>query len=243
MKNPRFFTLLIISLTLNLSCSYAQDHSESISRFEIGLDFLNYNRNWQYYNGIYRHVHGFSLEPINGRNFVLEAIPSVYAKIPLNKYSFRLRFEYFQTHYLFNSLYGISRHVDGDFKEGRILSGIEKNIINKRIKVYYLIDFALSVSNYKGLYTYYGGVPHSNGIEQFNINSFGVALQPGLGLTFKVTDKLNLCLESSVLFGIGYDQNDNYNINQGSRLIPRPISLLGFSYIFKRPNKHPADTL
>jgi hypothetical protein len=224
MKTSRHFSLLIIFLTINLACIFSQDNS----KFEIGLDLLNYNRNWVYYNGTL-------LNQTYGKQFVLEAIPAVYAKIPKDKYSLRFKIEYFQSTYLFNSVGGVMfRQVDGLFKEGRILSGIEKNIINKKIKVYYMIDFAISISNFKGLYTSGGDISPSYDIEHFNINSFGAALQPGLGMTFKITDYLILNLESSLFIGKGIDINDNHFINPESRLIPRPISLLGLSYVFKK---------
>jgi hypothetical protein len=218
----RLFSILIIALIFDLSYVTAQDQTNFISRFEIGLDALNFNKNWQDYGNLFK--------PLDGQHYVLEAIPAIYAKSHMNKYSIRYKIEYFQSDYLFQS-YNRST-IDGLFKEVRILSGIEKYLIKKRFKVYYLIDFALSFSNYKGLYTHFGSIAPSYGVENFNINSIGFGLQPGFGITYKINNHLNISLESSILYDNGFETKDIYSINQERRLIPRPISIFGLSYVF-----------
>lgn len=160
-------------MILELSNISAQDKTNFISRFEIGLDAFNYNKNWQDYGNL--------LKPLDGQHKVLEAIPAIYAKSRMNKYSIRYKIEYFQSDYLFQS-YNRST-IDGMFKEVRILSGIEKYIIKKSFKIYYVINFALSFSNYKGLYTHFSSITSSYGVENFNLNSIGFGLQPGFGIT------------------------------------------------------------
>jgi hypothetical protein len=152
----------------------------------------------------------------------------------MNKSTLRFKTEYFQSHYLFNT-HGsdLFQEVDGEFKEGRLSFGVEKYIINKRIKIYQLIDCVFSFSNFKGLYTYMG-YTGSTGTEPFNINAFGIALQPGFGLKYRLFGNINLSLESSVFFGKGFDKNDIHQINPENRLILRPVSLLGLSYSFNK---------
>jgi len=215
------FSLLLLVTFHNLA---AQNKSEMTFKYEIGMDFARYNRNWIYYN---------LLHPVNTNNYNFDLTPSFFAKVHLYYFSLRLRYEHFKTHYLFRTNPSdLNKEVDGTFSNNRYLVGIEKYIFDSRIKSYVFIDLGLSGTNFNGSYSESHGDPKVTSSESFNIKGIGLSVQPGLGIKYRLFSNLYIDLESSVYLEKGSDKNDTHNINPQNKLIPRPISLFGFSTNF-----------
>jgi hypothetical protein len=87
------------------------------------------------------------------------------------------------------------------------------------------------VLNFNGLYSY-NNIDYTTFSDLFNIKGVTLFIQRGLGVIYKLSERLDLNLESALWFGEGFDKDDNHDINPGLRFIPRPISLLGLSYKF-----------
>jgi hypothetical protein len=203
----------------------AQNNSRETSKFELGIDFVKFNRNWIYYNDL--------LYPVNNSKYNFDLTPSFFARVHLEYFSLRLRYEHLKTPYLFRSNPSdLNKEVDGIFSNNRYLVGIEKNIFDSRIKSYVFIDLGLSGTNFNGSYSESYGDPIVTISESFNIKGIGLSVQPGLGIKYRLFSNLYIDLESSVYFEKGADKNDTHNINPQNKLIPRPISLFGFSTNF-----------
>jgi hypothetical protein len=220
---PAIPFLFLLSVTFqNL---IAQNNTEQNSKFEIGMDFVKFNRNWIYYNDI--------LHPVNNSNYNFDLMPSFFAKLHFDYFTLRLRYEHFKTHYLFRtSSIDLFMEVDGTFSNNRYLAGVEKYLINRRIKSYLFIDLGLSGINFNGSYSVSHLVPGITDPESFNIRGIGLSVQPGLGIKYRLFSNLYINLESSVYLEKGFDKNDTHDINPENKLIPRPINLFGFSTYF-----------
>jgi hypothetical protein len=220
---PAIPFLILLSCTLqNL---IGQNNTEQNPKFELGMDFVKFNRNWIYYNDI--------LHPVNNSNYNFDLMPSFFARLHFDYFTLRLRYEHFKTHYLFrtNSI-DLFMEVDGTFSNNRYLAGVEKYLINRRIKSYLFIDFGLSGINFNGYYSASHLVPGITDPELFNIRGIGLSVQPGLGIKYRLFSNLYINLESTVYLEKGFDKNDTHHINPENKLIPRPISLFGFSTYF-----------
>ena len=68
----------------------------------------------------------------------------------------------------------------------------------------------------------------------FKVNGFGISIQPTIGMKYRISSNINIMIESSLSFEKGFEKNDPYNMYQENKLIPRPISLFGLSYTFKK---------
>jgi hypothetical protein len=219
---------LNISLVLLIGTLYplaAQGHSRENSKFEIGMDFVKFNRNWIYYNDFRYPV------DISGYNFDLT--PSYFFKIHLDYFSLRFGFEHIKCNYFFvaNSP-DLSEKIDGTFFNNRYLAGAEKYLIDNRIKFYLLVDLGLSGTRFDGTYSATRITPGIPVPESFKIRGLGLIVQPGFGVKYRLFKTSYLNLESSVYFEKGYDNGDNHSINPSAKFIPRPVSLFGFSTNF-----------
>ena len=211
------FVFFVLEFTPDLK---AQSELEKKRGVEIGIDFLKFNRNW-----IYSHDH----HTINGHYYAFDFIPSVYLKLLKDKFSIRFNYEFFHRNYVSrtNFIDGYEA-IEGGFKENRIFAGIERNIVNKRVMIYFLNDIGLSLANYEGKYS----SPSTTILEYFDINILTISLQPGIGAKLKLSKRISLNLESSMFIGMAFNKSDPHKLIPNPRFIPRPISLLGICYKF-----------
>jgi hypothetical protein len=224
MKKVKLPLLLMIFLMITTNLRGQYDY-----KVEVGIDFVRFTRNWIYYNTYYH--------PISTPNYLLETVPSIFFRFPKQKYSLRLKYEFFKGFYYFKSgAFDINSTIDSKYNHNRFLFGAEKVYLNKRLKATLILDIGTSLSHYYGLYNMSSqGVPAPINPE-FNFTSLGISLQPGLGFKFEIFKNLYANLESSIAIEKSIEPNDIYNINPDSKFIPRPISLFGLSYTFRPRN-------
>lgn len=212
-----FFLVLLPGTFLTLS---AQEQ-----KFEIGMDFVKYNRNWIYYND-FRH-------PVNTSDYNFDLTPSYFFKLHFDYFTLRFGFESIKCNYIFETNSpDFFEKVDGIFFNNRYLAGVEKYLIDKRIKTYLFVDLGLSGTRFNG--TYYASqiTPLIPLQESFKIRGLGFLIQPGLGIKYRLFSTFYINLESSVYFEKGYNKDDPHSINPSVKIVPRPISLFGFSINF-----------
>jgi hypothetical protein len=224
-KTVIFLSFLLSGSLFNIA---AQNKSDTISKFEIGIDFVRYNRNWIYQMKQYNSF----LYPINSKDYIFDFIPSIFAKYSLGTCNLRFKYEYFKSNYSFTDhIADGGQYVFGNYKNNRILLGLEKHLIDSKFKVYYSLDFGISIFNFSGINAHSSGFGGSSGINYpFNINGLGLSMQPGLGIKYQIFKNLYINLESSIYFEKGLKRNDTFNLYSKNKFIPRPISLFGFSY-------------
>jgi hypothetical protein len=204
----------------------AQNKPLANSGFEIGIDLARYNRDWVYY---------YNRHPTDGTSHSFDFIPSIFFKLPKEKYSIRLKYEYFKKNYSSRTnTIDFYESFEGGFTENRIFVGIQKFLINKKLQIYYLSDLGLSLANYEGKYAYPSLDYTSSILEYFDFTQFSISLQPGLGMKFYLSNNLALNLESSIFIAKGFQKSENDHFLQNLRLTPRPISLFGISYKFNK---------
>jgi hypothetical protein len=223
-----FYISIFISLLISIFnfCSLkAQNKSGMNSKYEIGIDLVRYNRNWIYYNN--------SLHSVNADNYSFDLMPNFFAKVHFDYFSLRLKYEHLKKDYLFKTNSAtINKKVDGTFSNNRYFIGVEKCLINNRMKSYAFFDVGLSETNFKGLFSTNQtahGVTHT---ESFNTDGVGIAFQPGLGIKYRLFSNFYINLESSIYFENGLKRDDPHLLNPKNKLIPRPISSFGFSTYF-----------
>lgn len=221
LKPVIFLILFLAALPVDL---LSQDETKSKSAFEIGIDFARFNRNWVYPKLQY---------PTDGQDYAFDFIPSIFAKIYHDKFSVRLKYEYLSALYS-SRRYSLDsyRNLEGRLNEHRILFGLERNLINKTISIYYLSDFGVSYSRFGGKYIQSNEVDFGVTTEYFNIDQYTIFIQPGIGLKCKLTNRLAIKIESAVFIGKGFENPDKDYILPNSRFTPRPISAFGLSYRF-----------
>jgi hypothetical protein len=224
MKTPKTLIISGILILFQLNLIQCQDTIQT-TKFEAGIDFIRFNREWVYYSG--------SLNPSDGINYSFDLIPSLFLKMPLKKVSLRFKYEFFKKPYSFetNSIDDYQQ-IEGNLTEHRFSIGLEKYFLEKKFRLYYQVDCGISFSNFNGLYSY-DNIDLTVLSDPFNVRGITFFIQPGAGAKFALTGKLDLNLESALWFGKGYDRDDNHHINPSLRFIPRPISLFGLSYKFK----------
>jgi hypothetical protein len=203
----------------------AQSKTIANPKFEFGIDFVRFNRNWIYYSE--------QLQPTDGNLYSFDLIPSIFMKLPLKKQSLRFKYEFFKKPYSFETSSPDSyQRIDGDLIEHRFSVGIERYLSSKTFRLFYLIDAGITFTDFKGLYSYNDIIDYTLLSDPFNITGITIFVQPGIGLKYKISEKLDINLESALWFGKGYDKDDNHDINPNLRFIPRPVSLFGLSYKF-----------
>jgi hypothetical protein len=225
MKALRFIAVIFLLLSGFHQSVFAQSKSDTIPKFEAGIDFIRFNRNWIYYSS--------QLEPTDGNLYNLDLIPSIFLKLLIKKMALRFKYEFFKQPYSFEtSSTDTYQEIDGNLIENRISIGVERYLNHKKFKLFYIIDCGISFSDFKGLYSYNDAF-NTPSTDPFNVNGITLFIQPGLGVKYKLSDNFDLNFESAIWLGKGYDSDDNHNINPDLRIIPRPISLFGLSYKFR----------
>jgi hypothetical protein len=203
----------------------AQNQCEMTSKFELGIDFASFNKNWIYYNK--------RLLPVNINDYNLDFNPSFFARIHFEEFCLRFKYEHFKKNYLFRTnTTDAFEEVDGIFSNNKYFIGVEKYLINRRIMLSAIFDFGLSQTNFNGTYSDKQGGIGAIMTESFSIDGIGIFIQPGFGVKYRLFKNLFIDLESSIYLEKGTDKNDTHLINPQHKLIPRPISLLGFSTCF-----------
>jgi hypothetical protein len=224
MKIVKPLIIFLFLISSQLSSLIAQEKTNNNSAFEVGIDLARFNRNWVYQP---------TLHPVNGHDYAFDFIPSLFVKLQKEKFSLRLKYEYLAQNYSSRSItFDASEVLEGRLKENRLLFGLERNLINKRFSVYYLSDLGISLSNFNGKYAHTDITNLPPAPEYFNIDQFTLFIQPGIGLNYKLSDRLAIKIESSVFIGKGFGNPDKDYILLNSRFTPRPVSAFGLSYRF-----------
>lgn len=229
METPKSFMLLIFLLAGFLPSIMAQNDSKINQGIEIGLDFLKFNKDWVYYNDTYF--------PKDDKYYSFDFIPSIFLRVPLGKNSLRFKYEYFNDDYSFttHSFDFYYENIEGRLLNNKVLFGLERNFIDSRFKAYGALDIGLSLFRYKGIFSYYNGYDLLvSPSVPFKVNGFGISIQPTIGMKYRISSNINIMIESSLSFEKGFEKNDLYNMFQKNKFIPRPISLFGLSYTFKK---------
>lgn len=222
MKPLRFVFLFMLLIAGSLPGLNAQDEQKKDPKLIIGIDFVRYNRDWIYYSDV--------LQPIDGTTYGFDLIPSLYVKLPFGNQALRFKYEFFKKPYSFvtNSV-DLYQEIEGNLVEHRLSLGYEINLYDKSFSIYYLTDCGVSFTNFAGQYST-NNIDNSIFTDAFNIDGVTLFIQAGLGFKFKLSNRLDLNLESALWVGKGFDRYDIYDVNPDLRFIPRPISLLGLSY-------------
>jgi hypothetical protein len=223
MKKILLFTFFSLGLLSNI---FSQNLQESNKKVEIGLDFMRFNEDWFYNNGY--------MFPVEGNGYMFDYIPSIYVRFIKAKNALRLKFEYFQKDYSYNSdTYDFTWGEDGNYKNARLLCGYQRFLINKPIvNLFAFSDLGLSYYNYNGFETTFNGWTMEGTKVPFNIDGIGISIQSGLGFKFKIIKGISIDLESSLLLEKSFDISDQKLLLQDIKFIPRPLCLLGISYTF-----------
>ncbi|MDX9811788.1 MAG: hypothetical protein RBU28_05340 [Bacteroidales bacterium] len=218
--------LFVFFLSGFLSDIYSQDTLESNKKIEIGLDFMKFNEDWFYNNGY--------LFNVEGEKYIFDFTPSVFIRFINNRNALRLKFEFFQNDYSYDSdSYDFTWWEDGNYKNARLLCGYQRFLIDKTIvKFFAFSDLGLSYYNYKGFEGTYNGWTMEGIRKPFDINGIGISIQSGLGFKFKLIRGISIDLESSILLERNIDTSDEKLLLQDIKFIPRPLCLLGVSYTF-----------
>lgn len=218
--------LLIFFVSGFLSDVYSQDYLGSNKKIEIGLGFMRFNEDWFYNNG-----YSFNVE---GEKYILDFTPSVFIRFINNRNALRLKFEFFQNDYSYDSdTYDYTWGEDGKYKNARLLCGYQRFLIDKTIvKFFAFSDLGLSYYNYKGSFGRFNGWTMEGTEAPFNIDGIGISIQSGLGFKFKLIRGISIDLESSLLLEKSIDTSDEKLLLQDIKYIPRPLCLLGVSYTF-----------
>jgi hypothetical protein len=223
LKNLKFIIYTILMFFIYSGSSSSQDTLKSAPKISIGIDFFNVNSNWIYVNDY--------LYTQNGKDCRAKLIPSVFIRLPKNHYSFRIKSEFINNKYSCASIEGIKpQEISGTLNEGRILFGIEKYLKLNKIKVYPFLESGISISDFKG--SYFMSFSPVIVSLQFDVRSFGICIQGGLGLRFQIIKDINLVIETSVLVDHGFVTNDNFSVYPENRFVLRPINLFGLDYSF-----------
>jgi hypothetical protein len=91
MKALRFIAISFLLLSGYYQFLFAQSNSDTIPKFEAGIDFIRFNRNWIYYSN--------ELEPTDGNLYNFDLIPSLFLKLPIKKMALRFKYEFFKKPY------------------------------------------------------------------------------------------------------------------------------------------------
>lgn len=222
MKRPAVLILLLLIIWTQRF--FAQNDSQK-KQLEIGLDLFRFNKDWIYYK---------TYDAILTKDFIADAIPSIFVRIPVKNSTLRIKYEFYLKHYLFKTNgFDYSSTLDSKYYHNRMTIGLQRPIIDKRFKLLTFLDFGLSLMNYSGINASSSqGVPAPNSPDPFNINSIGVSLQPGLGIKYRIFNELSITIESAIILEKGFETEDHYSINPENKLIPRPLNMVGISYSF-----------
>lgn len=223
MKKIILFLIYILGILPNISSQNSQEPGKKI---EICLNFMKFNKDWFYHNGLYF--------PMDSKKYIFDFIPSIYIRFIRGNNAFRMKFEYFQKYYSYESdTYDLTFGEDGNFKDARLLFGYQRFLVKSEIiKLYAFFDLGPSVYNYKGSEGTYNGWTMEKTKVPFNLNGFGFVIQSGLGIKFKIFKRIYADLESSLFLGKRFNISE-YHLLLQDNIIPRPLCLLGISYTFK----------
>ena len=226
MKYLKSISLHLVFICVLLPNGISQSSIERNKEFEIGIDFARINRDWIYYNSF--------LYPVNGNDYIVDLIPSVFVRFQHGNNALRIKIEYFQKDYAFTThSYDFSMGIDGNLYDSKILFGYQRSLITTRsIKAYVFTDLGCSFYRYIGTQSSFNGWTLEGTSVPFNITGLGLFVQPGIGFKIKTINRLWINLESSLFLGKDIANDDEYQIIQDKKFIPRPLSLLGLSYSF-----------
>jgi len=216
-----------IVLFLMLFLKTSELFSQAPTKLTLGIDFINYNRNW-----IQDPL--FMLKPKDGKYYRFDYIPSLFIKITKGKHILRFKHEYEGRKYLFET--GANTDIDeilrGYFKSNRFLLGFERTIVDRKIRLYLIIDYGITAYSFSGVDYQCGGIAGGCRIYDISVKGQGIDLQPGIGIEKLIFNNLYCSLESSLNIEKRFGPGDIHYMISGVRLTPRPISLFGISYKF-----------
>jgi hypothetical protein len=84
-------SLILALLLIRLSDLYGQSQIDNYSKYNLGIDFLRFNRNWIYFPE--------RLNSMDGKNYHPYFTPSVFFKINEGNHSLRFKYEYLRCKY------------------------------------------------------------------------------------------------------------------------------------------------
>jgi hypothetical protein len=226
MKYLKSISLHLVFICVLLPNGISQSSIERNKEFEIGIDFARINRDWIYYNSF--------LYPVNGNDYIVDLIPSVFVRFQHGNNALRIKIEYFQKDYAFTThSYDFTMGIDGNLYDSKILFGYQRSLITTRsIKAYVFTDLGCSFYRYIGTQSSFNGWTLEGTSVPFNITGLGLFVQPGIGFKIKTINRLWINVESSLFLGKDITNDDEDQIIQDKKFIPRPLSLLGLSYSF-----------
>jgi len=221
------FLITIVYLLMFLSL-YGQNPDNHTNTFEIGLKIYSLRQNPIGINATNEYVDEFVSKYING----------LYITFLKSKFNYRFSFDLYRYHnrYVASDLFDIEdgdEELDGQFSRYTLQGGLVKKILNTNFTPYVFCDLQLAFTNYTGDYydiswtgnkTYY----------PFDIQSLGIGLSLGPGISLMVTRNLSFSFESSFSFLIYYflKREDMVFFNEHEARI-NPINLVGISYKIK----------
>lgn len=215
---------LISFLAIFASLSFSQDVNYPIKKFEFGLKIFTY--------------HGNLSAPKNWVDtFVPHYFNGGFIKFNQNRLQFRIGYHYFKYHirYVMSDIIELADYnetVDGIFNRHKLYFGMEKEILQSRIRPFIFTDFGFYYSRYHGdLAQVSGWVPLDINYYKFNSNSLGLTLLCGPGIKLDLTKNLLLNYEMALNIDKNLvEKNDTHHRMPNFTIKFNPIHLLGISY-------------
>ena len=215
--------LLIPFIAIYTTLSFGQDVNCPINKFEFGLKLFTY--------------HGNLVAPKNYvDNFVPRYFNGGFIKFSKNKLQFRVGYDYFKYHiqYVLSDITEVADYdhaVDGIFNRHKLFFGMEKEILQSRIRPFIFADIGLYYSRYHGDFAQFSGWSLQTYYYKFNSNSMGLTLLCGPGVKLNLTK--NLFLNYEIALNIDKNlivKNDPHHMMRNCVIKFNPIHLLGISY-------------
>jgi hypothetical protein len=218
--------ILIFSLILNQFQIFGQSSENKRSDIEIGINVFSYLHNLIGSNTINTYKEKFVPRYFDGLSF----------KYLGNNFQYRFDFSSYKYHnqYKLSELIHVDdfdEELDGIFKRFNMISGIEKDFLEFRIRPQIFVGINFYYTEYTGdcipYFSWEGG-------SNFNIKSLGIGLLISPGVRIKITDKIFLILESSLGINRNFILINNRNtVNLLEYEIKiNPIETLGINYRF-----------
>ncbi len=215
--------LLILFIAIYTSLSFGQDVNYPIKKFEFGLKIFTYQGNLT-----------------APRNYVDKFVPHYFnggfIKFYKNKLQFRVGYDYFKYHirYVLSDIIIVAdydRAVDGIFNRHKLYFGMEKEILQSRIRPFIFVDLGFYYSRYHGDVTQFSGWSLQTSYYKFDANSLGLTLLCGPGMKLNLTK--NLLLNYEMTLNIDKNlvvKNDPHHMMPDYVIKFNPIHLIGISY-------------
>lgn len=218
--------LLISVIVIFTSLSFSQDANYPNQKFEIGLNIYAYKGNL--------------IAP--GWKFDDQFVPRYFngglIKFHKNKIKLRIGYDFFKYHlrYVLSEITDVAdydRSVDGIFNRHKLYFGMEKEILQSRVRPFIFADLGFYYSRYIGDLAETSGWSGDINYYKFDAKSLGLTLQCGPGVKFNLTKNFLLNYEMTLAIDKNLVvKNDSHRIMPGFVIKYNPIHLIGISYKF-----------